>query len=184
MASKLRKDGFKVFPGWRLEITYPGENGTQVRPDLWVLVPLGDGTAMWHAVEVERSATADAAIDRKLAPHRIARDWGGIWPVLVVAGKGTKSERGRRVDLAAAERFAARGSDLPPAGHPLFTGDQGRHDRPRSRWIRNLERVSITHLISTIAKVNRSSTQWAAHGDGRGDLNDDLSDPRLHPGSQ
>ena len=125
VASKLRKDGFKVFPGWRLEITYPGENGTQVRPDLWVLVPLGDGTAMWHAVEVERSATADATIDRKLAPHRIARDWGGIWPVLVVAGKGTKNERGRRVDLAAAERFAARGSDLPLLAIPYSQAIRG-----------------------------------------------------------
>ena len=125
VASQLRKNGIEVFPGWRLEITYPGKKGTQVRPDLWVLVPLGDGTAVWHALEVERSAAGKTAIDRKLAPHRIARGWGGIWPVLAVAGKGTKSEGGRRADMAAAELFATRGGDLPPAGHPLFTGDQG-----------------------------------------------------------
>ena len=148
----FHKAGIEAFPGWRLEITYPGAGGTQLRPDLWVLLPLGGGTAMWVAVEVERSAASDAAIDRKCAPLRISRDLGHPCPVLVVAGKGVRSEEGRRQDRDAALRFAARGSDLPLLSIPFHQAAAGRMTGPEPAWLRGGETVPMTHLA---ALVNR-----------------------------
>ena len=142
----LRRAGIQAFPGWRLEITYPGEGGTQLRPDLWALVPLGNGTALWHALEVERSAAQYAAIDRKLGPYRIARDRGHVWPVLVVAGKGKRSDKGRREDMAAARRFAARGSDLPLLAIDFHQATEGRMTGSEPAWLRAGETFPITHL--------------------------------------
>ena len=143
---RLKRGGIMAFEGWRLEITYPGKGGTQVRPDLWALVPLGDGTAMWCAVEVERSAANKAAIARKLGPLRVARECGEEWPVLVVAGKGVRSEKGWNHDLAAARLFASQGDDLPLLAIPFYQAMQGRMTGPDQGWLRDGERVPVTHL--------------------------------------
>ena len=138
--------GIPAYEGWRLEVTYPGAGGTQIRPDLWVLVPLADGTAMWCAVEVERSAAGNAAIERKISPFRIARDFKEEWPVLVVAGKGVRSDKGRRDDLTAAQRFATLGSDLPLLAIPFHQAIQGRMTGSDQGWLHAGETVPITHL--------------------------------------
>ena len=151
----LKRAGIQAFPGWRLEITYPGEGGTQLRPDLWVLVPLGNGTALWHALEVERSAARNAAIDRKAEPLRIARDRGHVWPVLAVAGKGVRSDKGRREDMAAARRFAARCSDLPLLAIDFHQAAEGKMTGSEPAWLRVGETVPITHLSTMSTTMAR-----------------------------
>ena len=152
VGERFGKEGIQAYPGWRFVINYPREGGTQLRPDLWVLLPLGDGTAMWVAVEVERSATGDAAIDRKCRPHRIARDRGETWPVLVVAGKGVPSAKGRQDDLDAARRFAARGSDLPLLAIPFHQAAEGRMTGPEPAWLRGGETVPMSHIASMVRR--------------------------------
>ena len=154
VADQFLRAGMEAFAGWRFEITYPGAGGTQLRPDLWVLVPLGDGTAMWHAVEVERSAAADASVDRKLGPSRTARDRGETWPMIVVAGKGIRSDKGRREDMAAAQNFAARGSDLPLLAMPYHHAMEGKIAGPEPAWLRagGGETVPISYLRKMVSR--------------------------------
>ena len=94
------------FTGRRLTLNYP--NVTQVKPDLWLAVPRGDGTVMIAAVEAEFSAKDDGAISKKLLPYRTS-EWaaGEAWPLYVVAGTPE-----------AADRFARLGDDLPLLAAP------------------------------------------------------------------
>ena len=144
--ARFLESGVLAFEGWRSELTYSGSGGTQIRPDLWILLPREDGTAMWCAVEVERSAAGPAAIERKLGPYRLARDLKEEWPVLVIAGKGVRSDRGRQDDLTAARRFAALGSDLPLLSIPFHQAMQGSMTGPDQGWLCRGETVPITHL--------------------------------------
>ena len=152
VAERFWKEGIEAYPGWRFVINYPGAGGTQLRPDLWVLLPLGDGTAMWVAVQVERSATKEAAIDRKCKPHHIARDRGETWPVLVVAGKGVRSEQGRQDDLDAAMRFATRGSDLPLLAIPFHQAAEGMMTGREPAWLRVRETVPMSHITGMVRR--------------------------------
>lgn len=67
---------------------------TSLNPDLWALVPVGPTTALWHAVEVERSAFAPSQIDRKVGNYRLVQENGDTWPQLWVVGKGIHGETG------------------------------------------------------------------------------------------
>ena len=158
------RDGIPAFEGWRMEVTYRGPDGTQLRPDLWVLVPLEGGTRMWCAVEVERSAASDSAIERKLGPLRIASERGEAWPVLVVAGKGVRSKEGRKHDLIVARRFAKKGDDLPLLAIPFYQALQGRMTEPDQGWLWAGKTVPITHLRDIAGKsaliVNPEKRAW------------------------
>ena len=109
---------------------------------------------MWHAVEVERSASDEVAIDRKLGPSRIARDRGEVWPVLVIAGKGVRSDKGRLADMTAARRFAARGSDLPLLSMPFHQAMVGSMTGPKPAWLWQGKTVSISHLRTIVNRAD------------------------------
>ena len=151
-ASQLQKEGIIVFPGWRLEITYPGKGNTQLRPDLWILVPLDGGRAMWLAVEVERSATAVSSITHKLGHFRIAKDLGEAWPVLVIAGKGRKGAAEREKDNTAVHRFMDLGNDLPMLVTPFCQVLEGKLVGADSRWLRGGRVVPITDLQDSVKR--------------------------------
>ncbi len=74
LAVRFKNQGIFVGAGWRFATNHFGR--TQITPNLWVLVPLGDGRAMWHTVEYERSAVSPKAILKKLRPYRLAWDMG------------------------------------------------------------------------------------------------------------
>ena len=110
LASLCHRDGIFAGAGWRLEISYPGD--TMLKPDLWVLVPIGDGLGLWHPLEAEMSAFAPSSVINKVSPIRVAKSLGGRWPYLFVAGKGGRGDKAKAHDLEAAQRFANIGSDL------------------------------------------------------------------------
>ena len=74
LAVRFKNQGIFVGAGWRFATNHFGR--TQITPDLWVLVSLGDGRAMSHTVEYERSAVSPKAILKKLRPYRLAWDMG------------------------------------------------------------------------------------------------------------
>ena len=147
LAALFRRAGMQAEAGWRLEIIEPS---FQIRPDLWVLIPAGDGSAMWHAVEYERSALADSQVHRKLGPYRTAMDEGQIWPMLMVCGRGTRSERGRAEDWAAARRYMDAGDDLPMLVMPTHRAFSGDLVAPGARWHRRGGPVPITQLMQEV----------------------------------
>ena len=146
--------GIPVVAGWRWEVIL---EGSQVRPDLWVLIDAGDGTGLWHAVEVELSAKAPQRISQKLGPYWVAQQTDQLIPLLVVAGTS-----------AAARRFEQIGSDLPilvtdlallkkPAGHdPIFLGRLELHRRgfwgPHSVWTNAGTRVDVDALTGAVGR--------------------------------
>ena len=119
--------------GWRLTVNYPAR--TQMKPDLWVLIPLGDGRAMWHAVEYERSAISWKAIKRKLRPYLVAWDLGQAQPLLVVCHTE-----------AAARRFEELGRDLPMLVGVCQDVLKRPYHGEESPWRRDGSRVDIDHL--------------------------------------
>ena len=147
LAALFRRAGIQAEAGWRLEITDPS---FQIRPDLWVLIPAGDGSAMWHSFELERSALAGSQVERKLRPYRTAMVEGQPWPMLMVCGKGRGAEKGRAEDWAAARRYMDAGDDLPMLvvpNHRAFSGDLVASG---ATWHRRGERVPITQLTHEV----------------------------------
>ena len=132
------------FSGWRLEIVCP--DGTQLRPDLWALIPIGNGRAMWHAVEIERTASAYSAVRTRLGNHRKARQQGEVWPGLWVLGKGVDSTQGRARDDAATQRFMDIGGDLPILVIPRYRAFDKDLSYLKSGWLRDGQTVPIDYL--------------------------------------
>ena len=133
LAIRFRREGCCVASGWRMVDDHGGR--TQVSPDLWAVVPLGDGRALWHAVEYERSATTESAIARKLRPYRCAQEMGEGQPVLMVC----------ETEAAAAE-FADQGSDLPMSVAVYQEALERPWRGPASPWRRSGEKVDVGHL--------------------------------------
>ena len=147
LAALFGRAGMQAEAGWRLEII---QNSFQIRPDLWVLIPAGDGSAMWHAVEYERSALAESQVNRKLGPYRTAMDEGHPWSMLMVCGRGKRSGRGRAEDWAAARRYMDAGDDLPMLVMPTHLAFSGDLAAPGATWHRRGGRVPITQLIHEV----------------------------------
>ena len=146
LAAIFRKAGIQAEAGWRLEIIY--DDGRQIRPDLWALIPAGGGWAMWHAVEYERSALAESQIPGKLRPYReAARDKGAPWPMLMVCGQGRLGEKGRAADFTAARRYMEQGDDLAMLVMPTHQAVSGKLVAPGATWLWQNSYVPITHLI-------------------------------------
>lgn len=133
LAIRFRREGFCVAAGWRMVDNHGGR--TQVSPDLWALVPLGDGRGLWHAVEYERSATKRSAIERKLRPYRCAMQMGEGQPVLMVCETA-----------AAAAEFAAQGWDLPMSVAVYREALERPWSGQASPWRHGGEKVDVDHL--------------------------------------
>ena len=144
MDAQLKRLGIPSFPGWRLEVICP--DGTQIRPDLWALIPIGNGQAMWHAVEIERSALAFSAIRTRLKNHRKARQQGEVWPGLWVLGKGVDSPQGRAKDDGATRQFMDIGGDLPILVIPRYRALDKDLSHLKSGWLRGEQTVPIDYL--------------------------------------
>ncbi len=67
--------------GHRLSINFPDE--TQLAPDLWLIIPIGDGTGLLVAVEYEQTAKNPKRVEVKLQPHFVARGLDAPFPLLV-----------------------------------------------------------------------------------------------------
>ena len=150
LAAMFRKAGIRAEAGWRLEIIY--DDGIQVRPDLWVLIPTGDGWGMWHALEYERSARAESQAERKLRPYRRARDRHDPWPMLMVCGQGKPGKRGESADRNVARNYLLLSDDLPVLVMPTHEAFNGKLVLPGNTWLRMDVRVPITHLIDSTAR--------------------------------
>ena len=68
IALKFRQEGIDVAPEWRFVCNI--EDVAQIKPDLWVLIPRGDGTFAWYAVEYERTARYETQWAIKQDPYR------------------------------------------------------------------------------------------------------------------
>ena len=67
--------------GLRMVINFPDE--TQLAPDLWLIIPIGDGTGLLVAVEYEQTAKNSKRVEVKLHPHFVARDLNAPFPMLM-----------------------------------------------------------------------------------------------------
>ena len=56
---------------------------TQLAPDVWLIMPIGDGGGLLVAVEIEQTAEKPAQVDGKLRPHFVARELKSPFPLLM-----------------------------------------------------------------------------------------------------
>ena len=136
--------------GWRLEII--SSNGTQLRPDLYVLIPRGDGYGVWHAFELERSAFSSSAIALKSNPSRVARDEGEPWPYLWATGKSGRGTRAENHDREAARRFMEIGGDLDQLVIPAAQVQRDGLSLTEPAWLYRGSTVPITHLTTGVQR--------------------------------
>ena len=133
IAARFRKEGMFAAAGWRMIINFPYR--TQIAPDLWALIPLNDGRAVWHALEYEKTATEESRISDKLRPYRVALGMGRGRPLLMVC----ETQK-------AAESFAEFGRDLPMCVGVYHSVLKQPFHGPGSAWSRNEAPVDIDHL--------------------------------------
>ena len=149
LAIRFRQERIFVAAGWRMVVDHHGQ--TQVSPDLWALIPMGDGRGLWHGVEYERSATSEGAIERKLRPYRAALEMGMGLPLLMVC----ETE-------AAATRFEVLGAELPMSV-AVYRDVQGRpFNGPTSPWQRDGATVDVGHLsrVPLCSRENRERWEY------------------------
>ena len=149
LALKFKKAGWFVAPGWRHVINLPDK--TQVAPDLWLLLPIGDGRGIWTCVEYERSATDASKIDGKIGPYRTLLLEGQAVPMLMVTE-----------EMAPALIFARRGNDIPMLVATYDDVISGPWYGPGSVWRYRGATVDIDHLKTVVARpdlVERIDTQ-------------------------
>ena len=132
------KWGMLAFTGRRMIMNYLGI--TQLKPDLWVLIPLGDDIGMFAAVELEYSAKTREAVNRKLLPYRLAQSAAGEpCPLYVVTGTAE-----------AADLFAMLGDDLPMLAASQEELEKAGPDDPVWRW--RGQRVPAIHLATLLRR--------------------------------
>lgn len=133
LAIRFREAGIFVAAGWRFGMYIAGR--TQVTPDLWALVPLGDGRAMWHAVEYERSAVGEKRILKKMRPHQVAWQLGQAVPLLMICETA-----------AAARRFQELGRGIPMLAAVYRDALNSPFQGEASPWHHDGTPVAIDHL--------------------------------------
>ncbi len=134
VAIRFQEAGLTPFTGRRMVVNYP--HLTQIKPDLWCVLALGDGTVLFVAVEVEFSAKKDKAISDKLLPYRVVQfEIGEPVPVLFVTGTPD-----------AADRVARLGDDLNLLAASYDEVMKNRPDGPIWRW--RGQRVTPFHLAN------------------------------------
>lgn len=124
---------------------------TSLNPDLWALVPVGPTTALWHAVEVERSAFAPSQIDRKVGNFRLVQENGDTWPQLWVVGKGIRGESGLRHDEEASNRYV-NSSDLPVLVLPHYLAFHQDLSLLESGWRARNRKGPINYLQGQVGR--------------------------------
>ena len=67
--------------GLRMVINFPDE--TQVAPDVWLIMPMGNGWGLLVAGEYEQSANIPARAEKKLKPYNVARLLGAEVPMVM-----------------------------------------------------------------------------------------------------
>ena len=134
-----------------MELNYPGD--TQLRPDLWVLVPVTSNLAVWHALEIERSAFHTTEVGRKITPSRVARDLGEEWLYLWVTGKGGRGNQNEAHDREAAHRFMEIGSDLDQLVIPTYLALRDGLPLTEPVWHHRGNLVPITHLTREMRRI-------------------------------
>ena len=72
--------------GLRMVINFPGD--TQLAPDLWLIIPIGNGRGLLVPVEYEQTAVADNAVRNKLRPHFVVRELNAPFPLLMACNRG------------------------------------------------------------------------------------------------
>ena len=72
--------------GLRMVINFPGD--TQLAPDLWLIIPIGNGRGLLVPVEYEQTAVADNAVRNKLRPHFVVRELNAPFPLLMACKRG------------------------------------------------------------------------------------------------
>ena len=89
------RHGRLAAPGFRWVVTLadPNLGYTQLKPDLWVLLPCPNGREAWQPVEFELTARTDGAILKKLRPWAVAAQYGQHWPVVFVVADEQTSEK-------------------------------------------------------------------------------------------
>ena len=90
---RLAAPGFR----WVVNLSDPHLGNTQLKPDLWVLLPCPNGKEVWQPVEYELTARTDGAIRRKLKPWIVAAEFGRYWPVLFVVPDEQTCEKIKRI---------------------------------------------------------------------------------------
>ena len=133
IAARFKEAGIFAAAGWRMIVAFPYR--TQIVPDLWALIPLNDTSAVWHAVEYEKTATEEGRIGDKLRPYRVAVGMGEGYPLLMVC----ETEK-------AAESFAALGRDLPMCVGVYHRVLKRPFYGPASAWSSHEAAVDVDHL--------------------------------------
>ena len=89
------RHGRLVAPGFRWVVTLANPNlgDTQLKPDLWMLLPCPNGREVWQPVEFELTARTDGNIQNKLRPWVAAAQYGQYWPVVFVVADEQTSEK-------------------------------------------------------------------------------------------
>ena len=72
--------------GLRMVINFPGN--TQLAPDLWLIILIGNGRGLLVPVEYEQTAVADNAVRGKLRPHFVVRELNAAFPLLIACKRG------------------------------------------------------------------------------------------------
>ena len=85
--------------GMRMVINF--SNVTQIAPDLWLIIPTGDGLGVLVAVEIEQTAVTFVQVLKKLGPYDVAIKLDAEIPMLMACKEG------------AVQRFLAVGRPLP-----------------------------------------------------------------------
>ena len=109
-----------AYSGLRMVINFPGE--TQVAPDVWLIMPMGNGWGLLVAGEYEQSALRDNPVKKKLGPYDVARQLDAAVPMLMACKRRAVQDyrvRGHRLAmLVASFREAMAGRWILPNRNP------------------------------------------------------------------
>ena len=116
-------------------INFPGE--TQVAPDVWLIMPMGNGWGLLVAGEYEQSAFTDNRAKKKLKPYNVARRLGAEVPMLMAC------------KIRAVQVFRVRGHRLAMLVASFREAMAGRWTLPNRNPNAAPQIVEAQHLIST-----------------------------------
>ena len=109
-----------AYSGLRMVINFPGK--TQVAPDVWLIMPIGNGWGLLVAGEYEQSALTDNRVKKKLGPYDVARQLDAAVPMLMACKRRAVQDfrvRGHRLAmLVASFREALAGRWMLPNQNP------------------------------------------------------------------
>lgn len=146
---RFRKEHIDVAPEWRLVCNVQGVS--QVKPDLWVLVPGEDGTFVWYAVEYERTAKTPTQWAEKQEPYRTLLNQDFPVPCLMICETADAAE--------VCERF---GNDVPMLVCTYRDFLRGKFAGAESIWRHNGAVVDMSFLPRAPASFLVTNTSEGA----------------------